>query len=242
MPITRLFTRLQIATLAVLLLLISPAYAQRSSKGQVTVKFACASINQGLGQLAYLSNKEKGGFATLQLNVNYLTKALPVKFSNNGEVKLYDPSRLPTKENGAKPVVRFKVPSNSKNLIVLLVPAQNTANVVYHAKVIPAGDGFSYGSSCIVNLTNTDIYLKENKSGKPRKISTGANCVLGEGKSQTKVELGMARGESKKVNRFYSATWSLSSDVREICLIYQKPGKKWPSTKVISESRPLSMN
>lgn len=233
---------IQLLVIGLLFANVNVARAQLPSSGKVQVKFACARINNGQSKLSYSSKKSRSGTETLQLSLNYLSNAVLLTPDKNGKVNLYDSENLPTKGQPVKPVVSFKVPSASKNLLVLLLPAQKGNGVTYNAKLISAADGFDFGSSCIVNMTAGDIYLKENDKGKPRKIAKGGNRLVGVGHNQSKVMLGMQKGESKSVSRFYSATWTFSPDVREICLIYKKPGKKWPTTKVISESRPVRLN
>lgn len=214
------------------------------AKERLSVKLACARINKGISVLAYMSAKTKK-FETVQLNVNHLSAGILVSPNKNGKIQFYDPSKLPSKSQPAPAIVSLLANPQAKEQLALLLPAAQTDSLIYQAKSLPMTKDFKYGSSCIINLTKNEIYLRKNNAkDKPSKIVTGRSHIVDSfgSDAQLKIEFASPHSTSKRITRFYSATWALHSNTRELCLIYQKPGKKWPSTKVISESKAVSLN
>lgn len=238
------FLRKYLLPLSATLLLISgAAHAQRGKSASITAKLACARIEQNLAEVCYLSAKTKG-YEKLQLNVNHLSNPIKVKPESNGMVHLYHPNNLPEENKPVPPIASFKPAPGDKDVLAILLPAPQKSKEVYNVKLIDQNLKFNYGSSCIVNLTNKDLYLRENDNKRPSKILKGKVTIIKfpNANKPVGIQFYAPHVKSKKVTRFYSATWSLGSDRRELCLVYQKPGKKWPRTKVISEARALELH
>lgn len=232
-----------LALTATLLLVSGVAQAQRENSTSITAKVACARIEQNLSVVCYLSAKTKG-YEKLQLNVNHLSDPIKIKPDSNGMVHFYNPNDLPEKDKPARPIASFKASTAKKGVLAILLPASRKSKAIYNVKLIDSNLKFNYGCSCIVNLTNKDLYLRENDNKRSSKILKGrASIVKFPNANKTVgIQFYAPHSQSKKVTRFYSATWSLGSDTRELCLVYQKPGKKWPRTKVISESKALQLH
>ncbi len=216
-------------------LITASAQGAVEDKG-LKMRIACVKVKKGLSVLAYRSSITKQ-FEEIQLNVNHLSGTVNVKAEANGTVHFYDPSNLPEKDKPVSPVATYSSKSgNSGELIMLLLPSSSKVQTIYSCQAIPIGREFQDGSSCIVNLTNKKIYIVENDKKPAKRITNGNAKVIkpNNGKSEMKLQVYTHHKVSKKITNFYTATWSFSPQVKELCLIYQNPGAKWPKTKIIS--------
>lgn len=215
---------------------MSSVNAQQPEEARnIKVRLICNNYAQGAQTISLPT--QDGGFENHQLGTRYLGVAMKTSATSN-LLNIYHPNSLPTPEKPAKPIATVKIPAEGQNFAVLLLAAKknNPQGLSYHGVVLDMNK-FSFGSSCMLNLTNKPIIMKIDGKAKAL-LQPGRTNVINH-KLQREERKAFVELLLPKAKRpFFSSYWNLRKDTREINLLFVDPATKRTKMKTIVDIKP----